>query len=98
TPPMGRLRRPPLPRVSRQHSLDALREFAAEHDGRLDIGSYMAIRRGQHPEWPARNTVARHFGSWHAALEAAGLAHRAAAAPERFANRSRAWFDAQRVE
>ena len=45
-----------------------------------------------------RNTVARHFGSWHAALEAAGLAERAASAPERYADRSRATFDARRAE
>ena len=42
--------------------------------------------------------MARHFGSWHAALEAAGLADRAAATPDRFANRSRAMFDARRIE
>jgi hypothetical protein len=58
----------------------------------------MAIRRDRHPEWPSRNTVARHFGSWHAGLEAAGLADRAATRPERYAGRSRAVLDARLVK
>ena len=96
--PRGLLRRPPLPRVSAFDILDALRTLAQEHDGALDIGTFMRVRRDRHPEWPARNTVARRFGSWHAALEAAGLADRAASTPERYANRSRATLDARRFE
>jgi Homing endonuclease associated repeat len=36
---------------------------------------------------PNRNTIAREFGSWHRALEAAGLADRAAASPATVAAR-----------
>jgi hypothetical protein len=57
----------------------------------------MTLRREKHPQWPARNTVARQFGTWHGALEAAGLAARAAATPDRFAARSRVTFEAGRV-
>jgi hypothetical protein len=96
--PRGRLRRPPLPRVSRFDILEALQAFADEDDGELDVGSYMRIRSAHHPGWAARNTVARHFGSWHAALEAAGLADRAASRPARHVNRSRTTYDARRVE
>ena len=35
--------------------------------------------RREHRDAPARNTIARQFGSWHRALEAAGLSDRAAA-------------------
>ena len=97
-PPRGRLRRWMPPRVMPLDSLAALRDFAAQHDGRLDALTYMAFRRLQRPDWPTRNTVARHFGSWHAALEAAGLAERAATNPGRHARRSRTIFDARRAE
>jgi hypothetical protein len=96
--PVGRLRRPALPRVSEQYIVGALLEFAAERDAALDSTNYMAIRRERHPEWPSRDTVTRHFGSWYAALEAAGLAERAARTPDRYANRSRAVFDARRAQ
>jgi hypothetical protein len=95
-PPVGRLRRPSIPRVTRPSVLAALAEFATEHDGPLDAPTYASIRRERHPEWPTRNTVARHFGGWYAALEAAGLADRAARTADRYANQSRIKFDLQR--
>ena len=94
--PRGRLWKPPIPRVMAFDIVEALKAFARQHDGALDALTYMRIRREHHPEWPARNTVARHFGGWRAALEAAGFGERAAASAERFANRSRTTHDAQR--
>jgi hypothetical protein len=98
TAPTGRLRRPAVRRQTEWESRAALMVFAAEHAGPLGASTYMAIRQERHAEWPHRNTIARHFGSWHAALEAAGLADRAATGPERYAGRSRAVVDARLVE
>jgi hypothetical protein len=36
-------------------------------------GPTYAAARSAHPSWPTRNTIARAFGSWAGALEAAGL-------------------------
>jgi hypothetical protein len=66
--------------------LDALRTWAAEEPGALSVNRYVAARR-LHPGWPTRNTVAKRFGSWHAALEAAGLGDRAATDADRHARR-----------
>jgi hypothetical protein len=57
--------------------LAALKAWATAADGRLACTGYVRWRR-EHPERPTRNTVAGAFGSWYAAMEAAGLASRAA--------------------
>jgi hypothetical protein len=90
-------RRPLNRAATRAKCLAAIAEFAACIDGPLGGLVYDRMRRQAKPDWPNRNTVARHFGSWYAALEAAGLADRAAAKPERFANRSRTALDARLV-
>lgn len=60
-------------REARSAYIAVLREFANEAtDGRLSTNAYKRARE-RHPEWPTRNTIARAFGSWSAALGAAGL-------------------------
>ena len=66
----------------RTESLIALKEWSEQTDSRLACGGYTRWRR-DHPAAPTRNTVTRAFGTWHAALEAAGLAARAARGPKR---------------
>jgi hypothetical protein len=67
-----------LPRRDlRSESITALQEWAAMTPGRLGCGSYVRWRQ-DHPGAPNRNTVARTFGSWHAAMKEAGLLDRAA--------------------
>jgi hypothetical protein len=97
-PPAGCLRRPPIARVLQFDILSALAAFAAEHQGPLSATGYARMRTERHREWPARNTVAAHFGGWHAALDAAGLAQRAARSADRYANRSRGTLDARLVQ
>ena len=53
----------------------ALRTFARTSGHPLTCTRYTEARRS-HPHWPNRNTVVRAFGSWQAALEAAGVAGR----------------------
>jgi hypothetical protein len=78
-----------LPRRDvRAESITALQAWAAVTPGRLGCGSYMQWRR-QQPETPGRNTVARAFGSWHAAMEAAGLITRAARKDKRAGGEAR---------
>jgi hypothetical protein len=55
-----------------------LRTWAASHKGSLACTAYEAARRKLHGGWPKRETIAAEFGSWFDALEAAGLADRAA--------------------
>ena len=64
--------------VARAHEgyIEALRRWAVETQGPLTCTAYGVARRA-HPDWPTRNTVVLNFGSWAAALEAAGLRHRA---------------------
>jgi len=72
-----------LPRRDvREDALAALRAFAANTPGALACGAYSRWRT-HNPEAPTRSTIARVFGSWHAALAAAGVADRAARAPRR---------------
>ena len=62
----------------RTETLAALTAWARVTPGRLGVTGYMDWRREQR-DAPNRNTIAREFGSWHRALEAAGLSDRAAA-------------------
>jgi hypothetical protein len=56
-------------------TLEILRRWAAAEHGALGCTRYSAVRR---PDWPTRTTIARRFGSWEAALRAAGLGQRIA--------------------
>ena len=64
----------------RRESLDALIAWSRETAGKLSCSAYMHWRCGQ-PAAPGRNTIVRQFGSWQAALEAAGLGDRLARPP-----------------
>jgi hypothetical protein len=55
----------------------ALTEWSRAVPGKLAATGYMQWRRDR-PGAPARNTIAKEFGSWHRALAAVGLADRAA--------------------
>jgi hypothetical protein len=61
----------------RAEALAALRAWSEASSGTLACGGYERWRR-EHPSAPTRNSVAKVFGSWHAAMEAAGLGDRAA--------------------
>lgn len=75
----------PLDALSpRRFYAEIITAFASEAAGPLTCTRYAAIRRDRHPEWPHRNTITHTFGSWLAALEAAGVADRAALAPDRY--------------
>jgi hypothetical protein len=66
---------PPRDVVARENTLQTLRRWAEHEPGALSGGRYAGARE---PGWPHRNTIARQFGSWDAALRAAGLADRLA--------------------
>jgi hypothetical protein len=66
----------------RAASLAALAAWSRATAGKLSCSDYMRWRRGQ-PDAPPRNTIVKQFGSWHGALEAAGLGDRVARAPRR---------------
>lgn len=79
----------PLPRhdgrqAGRERCLAALRDWAASDPAAYTATAYTGWRSsaGDHP---SRNTVARALGSWHAALEAAGLPTDDCHAPSRAA-------------
>jgi hypothetical protein len=59
----------------RRALVEVLRESARASDGLLTAATY-ARGRASNPRWPTRNTIASTFGSWAAALTAAGLSHR----------------------
>ena len=67
--------------AARAAYLGVLKQWGREFDGPLSGTAFTAARRERHPEWPARNAIAETFGGWYAALNAAGLAWRAARPP-----------------
>jgi Homing endonuclease associated repeat len=78
----------------RAEALAALAAWARVTPGRLPATAYMKWRR-EHRDAPARNTIAREFGSWHRALEAAGLSDRAAASAATVAARHSGGIEAR---
>jgi hypothetical protein len=85
-------------RWSKATILNALRDWAAEtgtppkrqdwsgeHPARASEGQRRWMR--EHPRWPSSSCVARHFGSWSAALEQAGLDARRLTFPTTVAER-----------
>jgi hypothetical protein len=64
--------------AARAAYLEVLGQWADSVDGPLSCGAYASARRAEHPDWPKRETIAEAFGSWYAALAAAGFAARAA--------------------
>jgi hypothetical protein len=70
--------RPVDPPDTREATLEVLRSWADSEPGPLSVNRYDAARVASGRTWPHRNTVARRFGSWSAALAAAGLADREA--------------------
>ena len=65
----------------RQESLDALTSWSRETDREALVHGLHALATRASQSVPTRNTIARQFGSWQAALEAAGLGDRLARAP-----------------
>jgi hypothetical protein len=62
----------------RTEAIAALTAWSRVAPGKLAVTGYTDWRR-EHQSAPTRNTIAREFGSWYRALEAAGLSDRAAA-------------------
>jgi hypothetical protein len=77
-PPRTPLRTDPGLSAARSAYLQVLRQWADSVDGPLSCGAYASARRGEHPDWPKRETIAEAFGSWYDALDVAGFAARAA--------------------
>jgi hypothetical protein len=69
-------------RDARAEAIVALQRWAATEREPLSCRRYVAYRAETDPAPPNRNTLTRRFGSWYAALEAAGLADRAASTAE----------------
>ena len=78
---------PPATRTedARAATLEVLRRWSQREVGCLSTARYAAARQ---PGWPNRNTITRRFGSWDAALCAAGLADRVASTAEQRAARA----------
>ena len=72
---------PDAPDRGHSEAIAALRRWAEVEAGALASQRYQAYRAEHDPSLPHRNTLARRFGSWAAALEAAGLGERAASTP-----------------
>jgi hypothetical protein len=69
-------------RDMKSESLAALTAWSREAVGKLSCTEYTRWRLGR-ANAPTRNTIVRAFGSWHGALEAAGLGDRLARPPRR---------------
>src|SRR5207237_6832228 len=69
--------RRPQPRYSEADILACLREASERLGGVLTTAAYTEFARGRHlpdgREWPTHQTAFKRFGSWRAALAAAGL-------------------------
>jgi hypothetical protein len=52
--------------------IEILRTWAGNETGPLSCNAYSRARV-RNPNWPNRNTLARAFGSWALALDAAGV-------------------------
>jgi hypothetical protein len=82
--------KPGLEKIERSHAVverrrrhvAVLRAWAAATDGLLTANAYEAWRHSACPEAPQRNTIAVAFGSWTAALTAAGLSTEGCRSPE----------------
>ena len=68
----------PRQEQQRHAFVDVLKQTALITNGALTARTYATARR-RNTEWPTRNTIASAFGSWAAALEAAGLRDRCSA-------------------
>lgn len=84
-PELGRITTASRRERSQARCLDALRAWGATLEGSGSSGDYDAWRRKVAPTAPTRNTVVAAFGSWRAALVAAGLSRDRAQPPERHA-------------
>jgi hypothetical protein len=60
-------------------------DWTGERPGRANLAQRRWMR--EHPRWPSSSCVAQHFGSWGAALEAAGLDARRLTFPTTVAER-----------
>ena len=74
-PPANPITESSARRDRRAETLKLLHEWAASEPGALSCRAYSEARKRS---WPTRDTISRRFGSWDAALAAAGLEHRAA--------------------
>lgn len=71
TRPDSPARRLPRRRWSRDEMVEAIQRFAVEH-GRVPTANAWHGQR-RHPDYPSESAVERGFGSWNAAIEAAGF-------------------------
>jgi hypothetical protein len=84
-PELGEFTTPVHRERSQARCLEALHGWASTFEGSGTVGEYVEWRRTVAPAAPSRNTVAAAFGSWRAALVAAGLSCDRAQPPDRHA-------------
>ena len=82
-PDLAKISKPTRLEQRQARCLDALRAWAASLEGPGSASDYNNWRRSLAPDAPTRNTVAAAFGSWRAALIAAGISCDRAQPPER---------------